>query len=230
MEQELATQPAEGMRVPTQERALRTRAALVRAGEREFSERGYVGATSRSIADRAGVATGTFYQYFPDKDALLREIAARRLLKIHDLAIGGIEREPARRRPRPESAAQVLELMRLMVEAVIAYHRDDPRLHAVLTERRHADSELDALTSVGERALVGRIARLLERWGHPGDRQATAFVLCTMVDGAVHAHVLGARMVNDERFVEALVSALVRVALPDTPSARTNRPTHRNKR
>jgi AcrR family transcriptional regulator len=228
LDTELATTPAHGMRVPTQERALRTRAALVRAGEREFSEHGHAATTTRSIAQRAGVATGSFYQYFPDKDALLREIAARRLGRVHELALGGLERAP-RRPSKADVHAQARELMGLMVEAVMAYHRDDPRLHAVLTERRHTDGELDALTTAAERALVGRIARLIERWGHSGDRTATAFVLFNMVEGAVHAHVLGARMVSDERFVEALATALVRVALGDVAPQRAQRP-HRSRR
>jgi hypothetical protein len=116
-----------------------------------------------------------------------------------------------------EGAAERLAIararLRSVVELVMDYHREDPGLHAVLTERRHADAELDALTSRAELALVQRIATLLERWGHPGDRLATAFVLFGAVEGSVHAHVLGAAVVSDERFVEALVDGLARIAL-----------------
>jgi AcrR family transcriptional regulator len=196
--------------MPSQKRGQRTRARLWAAAEREFSERGYAGATTRSIAERAGVATGSFYQYFSDKDALLRALAQERLQRIASASMKRLETVV-------EGAAERLAIaragLRSVVELVMDYHREDPGLHAVLTERRHADAELDALTSRAELALVQRIATLLERWGHPGDRLATAFVLFGAVEGSVHAHVLGAAVVSDERFVEALVDGLARIAL-----------------
>ena len=45
-------------RAPVQSRAHRTRAALLQAAERDFHERGYAQTTTKSIADRAGVAAG----------------------------------------------------------------------------------------------------------------------------------------------------------------------------
>ena len=100
---------------------------------------------------------------------------------------------------------------------VMDYHREDPGLHAVLTERRHADEQLETLTASAEATLVGRIAALLAHWAHPGDREANAFVLFGMLEGSIHAHVLGNALVSDERFIETLVAALIRVALPPQP-------------
>jgi AcrR family transcriptional regulator len=47
------------------------RAALLEAGERLFSSKGYDAVTMADIASRAGVAVGTVYRLFPDKAALL---------------------------------------------------------------------------------------------------------------------------------------------------------------
>jgi len=99
---------------------------------------------------------------------------------------------------------------------VVEQHRHDPGLHAVLTERRHLDVALDAITSAFERGLVERGEALLQSWGHPGDCLATSFVLFTLVEGAVHTQVLGEAIVSDERMFDALLDALVRIALPPT--------------
>jgi AcrR family transcriptional regulator len=57
---------------PPEERALtprgrRTRQKLLEAAEQVFGERGYEHASVAEITQRAGVAQGTFYVYFPDK-------------------------------------------------------------------------------------------------------------------------------------------------------------------
>jgi AcrR family transcriptional regulator len=46
------------------------RAAMMQAALRVFAEKGYHAATIRDIVDAAGVAVGTFYFYFPDKETL----------------------------------------------------------------------------------------------------------------------------------------------------------------
>lgn len=215
-------------RTPTQRRAVRTREALVRAGCREFSQHGHAGTTAKSIAARARVATGSFYQYFPNKDALLRELARQRLARVGERAF--IMLEVASAEAAPTGLLQdIRDRMRAVVELVMEHHREDPGLHAVLSERRHTDPELDAITSASERALVERIAALLERWGHDGDRLAVAYVLFATIEGSVHAHVLGNAIVSDERFVQALVDALIRVALPPRfvlPAAAGHAPLH----
>lgn len=211
------------LRTPTQARAHKTRAALVAAAQAEYADAGYASTTAKSIAKRAGVSTGSFYQYFTDKDAVLRELAQERQMAlltslVGELATGPGELEPAVAtqggRITAELRVSIQRRLTAVVDSVVHHHRQDPRFHAVVTERRMADTELDALTTAGERALVEKTAELLTRWGHQGDCLATAFILFGMVEGAVHAHVLGHPIVDDTRFRDALVDAVVRLALP----------------
>lgn len=53
-----------------QERAKRTREALIGAATSLVAEVGYHQATTKAIAGRAGVSEGTIYRHFPDKQAL----------------------------------------------------------------------------------------------------------------------------------------------------------------
>jgi AcrR family transcriptional regulator len=179
----------------------------------EFSERGYAAATSKSIAARAKVATGSFYQYFSNKELLLRELARLRLQATESAALALL--------PSPDDQGRGVEREALevalgdMVDLVVTQHREDPGLHAVLSERRHADTELDRMTSAFEARLIERSATWLAAWNSPGDHHATAFILFGMLEGSVHSHVLGQAQVSDARFKAALVDALLRVARPD---------------
>ena len=46
------------------------RAAILAAGREVFSELGYGAASVRDVVRRTDLAAGTFYNYFPDKDAI----------------------------------------------------------------------------------------------------------------------------------------------------------------
>ena len=64
------------VRAPTR-RALakqQTRAKVLAAARRLFSEQGYEGATIRDIAAAAGMSTGAVFANFTDKSDLFREI------------------------------------------------------------------------------------------------------------------------------------------------------------
>jgi len=50
------------------------RAAILDAALEEFSARGYEGARLEDVAQRAGIAKGTIYLYFADKEALFQDL------------------------------------------------------------------------------------------------------------------------------------------------------------
>ncbi|MCS7198382.1 MAG: TetR/AcrR family transcriptional regulator [Candidatus Bipolaricaulota bacterium] len=64
--------PEEKIAEPSQ--GQRTRAKLLEAAEAEFGEKGFYEAQIVDITRRAGVAHGTFYTYFPSKEAIFVEL------------------------------------------------------------------------------------------------------------------------------------------------------------
>lgn len=68
------------------------RTAMMQAAVRVFAERGYHAATVRDVVNAAGVAIGTFYFYFPDKETLfvyLYEETADFILQTVQQAVQG---------------------------------------------------------------------------------------------------------------------------------------------
>ena len=74
-----ATTPAEANGGRREERKAQNRAKLLEAARKVFAEKGYGEATARDIVRETDLATGTFYNYFKDKQdvfvALLDEMS-----------------------------------------------------------------------------------------------------------------------------------------------------------
>src|SRR5712672_1569394 len=68
--------PLRPRKAPRQQRALDTRRRLLDAAAHVFAEHGYAAGTTNRIAEAAGHSIGSLYQYFPNKDAILVELAS----------------------------------------------------------------------------------------------------------------------------------------------------------
>jgi AcrR family transcriptional regulator len=66
-----------GRRVPQQERGERRVAQLLNAAAEVIAQNGYDAATMTEIAERAGASIGAVYQYFPNKEAVVRALRAQ---------------------------------------------------------------------------------------------------------------------------------------------------------
>lgn len=128
-----------------------TRRRLVEAATELFAREGLHGATSARIARAAGVATGTFYLHFPDKEGLFREIVLAALAQLR----GRVRRalEGAGADPRAQVRARTAEL--------VAFAEENRNLIRVLFGRRQeagelAEDVLDALIPGIEESLRAR--------------------------------------------------------------------------
>lgn len=67
---------------PKQARSKASFAAIVDAAARLLREQGYEALTTNHIAEQAGVGIATLYEFFPNKEAVVAELAARLMAKI----------------------------------------------------------------------------------------------------------------------------------------------------
>jgi AcrR family transcriptional regulator len=175
------------------------RAALVDAARDAFGELGYEAVGVRDIVRRTDLASGTFYNYFPDKEAIFRAV-------VHETGVEVRRRVRAARRDAPGFAAFVEAGYRAYFEAIV----EDPATFAFL--RRNLDvlgaTGLEAELPLGAAELEEDLAALVAGGALPP----------LDVDYSAHAMVavgveLGARMSEREppdvdgatRFATALI-------------------------
>jgi len=147
---------------------------LLDAAARVYAEVGYRGATTRRIAQQAGVNEITLFRHFGSKDTLLREALARAGAGIASLALPDVPRDP-----EPEltdwSRAYLTHLCdrRALIRACMGEMQEHPAIvsaidkppaHAAATlaqylrrlrERRLATAEFDE--HVGAAMLMGAL-------------------------------------------------------------------------
>jgi AcrR family transcriptional regulator len=75
----IAAEPEGGRRAATK---IANRAAIIAAARAVFAERGYGSATVRDVIRRTNLASGTFYNYFPDKESLFRAVVEESATKV----------------------------------------------------------------------------------------------------------------------------------------------------
>jgi len=71
------------MRVTAETKAA-TRQRILEAARQLFASNGFDAATTRDLADVAGIASGTLFNYFPTKEAILASLAAEAAFSAHD--------------------------------------------------------------------------------------------------------------------------------------------------
>lgn len=189
---------------PRQRRAMDTRERILAAAARVFAEHGYAHGTTNRIAEEAGHSIGSLYQYFPNKDAILVELATAHARE----GITAIETEL-----RDGSLPDSLEgKLRLFVRIAVDQHRDDPALHRVLFEEAPRSAELLELLHTAEARLEGGVRVLLDV--DPAVRVSDTAMAARLVVGAVeslvHRFIASGSLDELDRFENELVAMLVR--------------------
>lgn len=124
-------------------RAERTRAALIGAGRRLYSERPFDAVTVDDIVQAAAVGKGSFYNHFADREALVRAITAE-IRAMVETAV-------------TQANSEVTDPARRMARAVSTYLRfalDNPEPAGVLV---HIHSGHTSLTTPLNRGLVSDV-------------------------------------------------------------------------
>lgn len=169
-------------KAPRQQRSQQTVDRIVEAAARVFDDVGYLATTTNEIAADAGVSIGSLYQYFPNKDALLIEIARRHIsgsLDAFDELMNGLG-----------SKAPLGQMIGYVIELLVDQHEHD-RLHLLIAHRVPRTAEIEQELERAQHHLVTVADRVLrEQMPERGDRPQTAQLLVAFLNAAIHDVIL----------------------------------------
>ncbi len=129
------------MQKTVQKRTLKTRARLMAVSEELIQKSGYEGLRVEEVVQTAGVAKGTFFAHFRDKDALMEILIADRLNACLDQAEAG---------PSPKTVKQLIAAL-------------EP-VHSFMMSERYVFDLLIRYSGATAIADVGPIAYCFERY------------------------------------------------------------------
>lgn len=125
------------------------RAKLLVAARKVFAEKGLAAATARDIVRETDLATGTFYNYFTDKEDVFRAVLAE-FTEMANVRTGEMRRQPG-----VGLEERIFNAYRAYFELVV----EDPQMFDVL--RRNAD----AVAMVGADVFEDAVGQFVEDMG-----------------------------------------------------------------
>ena len=110
-------------KVPAQARSQETVTVILEASARILESEGLRGFNTNAIAEKAGVSIGSFYRYFPNKDAIVIALIGSFEEALHDAVLRAVQ----------DGTGQELKArLRLLVRALVGAHYRRPRLNRAL--------------------------------------------------------------------------------------------------
>ncbi len=159
---------AGGMCPPKTARGQKTRAALLRAAEKVFGEKGYYAASISEITQEAKVAMGTFYLYFKDKEDIFRALVGHMLELVR-----------THLRKHVANAASQMEAERLGLKAFLSFVSRHKNLYRIVLDSYSVDETIYSSYFQVFAELYSRRLERAEEQGEivPGDAEVRAWCL-----------------------------------------------------
>ncbi|MHB1846660.1 MAG: TetR/AcrR family transcriptional regulator [Deltaproteobacteria bacterium] len=204
-------------KAPRQARAQATVEAILQAATRILVQEGLEAATTNRIAELAGVSVGSFYQYFPSKEAVIFALVERHVERMQ---------RQLEEMTTAVTDAPLEELVPTYVKAMLSAHRVDHKLHRVFSEQlpKLAGREVFQRWFEEGQALVrAALERHRERL-RPADLDMAAFLLLHAVDAITHAvTIFKPRYLDRAALADEISTLVLSYLLPPAVTGRARR-------
>lgn len=135
-----------------------------------FASQGFAATSLKDVADAVGLQRSSIYYYYPDKDALLKELIQGVTLPVMKLFLE-VEKEGL------SPLATIREVVRRLVLWVA-----DPRTHFRLMDRSEADlpDTIAAMHKRAKRHVLAEMIKLIEAAVLAGEARSTDLRICAL--------------------------------------------------
>ncbi|HPX35242.1 MAG TPA: TetR/AcrR family transcriptional regulator [Mycobacterium sp.] len=155
-------------RAPVQERSRLTVTRILDAAAAIADEQGVDAATTRAIADRAGVSYPSLYRFFPDREAILGELLER---QCADLDARCVQAE------QTWQVTSVAELLDNEIDLHVRYYREHPSTARIWMGGRTSPA-VTGYVRARMQTLAGRMQAILVEAGlMPADADPRAMLV-----------------------------------------------------
>jgi AcrR family transcriptional regulator len=202
------SKPPTPKKQPRQQRSRATVDYILRAAAQILDQDGSLRLNTNRIAEKAGVAVASLYQYFPNKEAIVNALFTMELSE---------EEAELSRRTVELKEASIKQAIRVGVESTIGVHAKKPKL---------VKSILESLPLVGGAELLAaarqKVIDLVKQTMHARkseirsarNLEIKAFVVVHAIEGIIHAAAMERpEYLKDPAFAEELVELIDRFLL-----------------
>ena len=186
---------------PQTARGQRTRSAVLKAARQTFEQRGYVDTRVVDITRLAKVSYGSFYTYFPSKEAVFAEVVE-----------GMIQDFRATVRAQPASGSAPSDLIARTNRGYLRAYRQNAAMMAILEQAATFNDDLMAIRKEARSTWIHSASRAIRQWQDDGlvppwiDPYYAASALGSMVDRSAYVWLVLGEPHEEEVAVEQLTA------------------------
>jgi len=189
------------VRIPQQQRSREKKQRIMDAARELFAQKGLSGTNSNEIAVRAGVSTGTFYNYFRNKKTLFLDILNQYLENF----IAGIYQLQS------DQGVPLRDNIRSHIDKAFAAFDLHPAFHREALVLKFSDRDVKRLFDDAEQKQLVLISSLLQPYSHLGSArnlQVAAKVIHSAVENVGHYVTFLDSPMQREHLVEELTEMI----------------------
>lgn len=149
-------------RIPLQKRSIETKEKILQAAWDLCAAKGYFKITSHDLAQRAGVATGSFYAYFNNKKEVAIELIKRFYKEASEKAFQNINRDVGDR--ATENLDNGKKLVRSLIRSLKESHEINPMIHQDAQALILLDEDVNKMNKEEEKKIILFLINLLNQY------------------------------------------------------------------